>query len=152
MTSDEQWMALAIKEAEKAEAMGEVPVGAVLVKDDILVAKGHNQPISTHDASAHAEIQLLRLAGRVMQNYRLTGTTLYVTLEPCAMCLGVMMHARVSRLVFGAYDPKTGVCGSKVDLSKEPCFNHEIEICGGVLESESKQQLQKFFQGRRKNI
>jgi len=152
MTTDEQWMALAIKEAEKAEAMGEVPVGAVLVKDDILVAKGHNQPISTHDASAHAEIQLLRLAGRVMQNYRLTGTTLYVTLEPCAMCLGVMMHARVSRLVFGAYDPKTGVCGSKVDLSKEPCFNHEIEICGGVLESESKQQLQKFFQGRRKNI
>ena len=149
MTTDEQWMALAIKEAEKAEAMGEVPVGAVLVKDDILVAKGHNQPISTHDASAHAEIQLLRLAGRVMQNYRLTGTTLYVTLEPCAMCLGVMMHARVSRLVFGAYDPKTGVCGSKVDLSKEPCFNHEIEICGGVLESESKQQLQDFFQCRR---
>jgi len=149
MTSDEQWMALAIKEAEKAEAMGEVPVGAVLVKDDILVAKGHNQPISTHDASAHAEIQLLRLAGRVMQNYRLTGTTLYVTLEPCAMCLGAMMHARVSRLVFGAYDPKTGVCGSKVDLSKEPCFNHEIEICGGVLESESKQQLQDFFQCRR---
>jgi len=149
MTSDKQWMALAIKEAEKAEAMGEVPVGAVLVKDDILVAKGHNQPISTHDASAHAEIQLLRLAGRVMQNYRLTGTTLYVTLEPCAMCLGAMMHARVSRLVFGAYDPKTGVCGSKVDLSKEPCFNHEIEICGGVLESESKQQLQDFFQCRR---
>ena len=149
MTSDEQWMALAIKEAEKAEAMGEVPVGAVLVKDDILVAKGHNQPISTHDASAHAEIQLLRLAGRVIQNYRLTGTTLYVTLEPCAMCLGAMMHARVSRLVFGAYDPKTGVCGSKVDLSKEPCFNHEIEICGGVLESESKQQLQDFFQCRR---
>ena len=149
MTSDEQWMALAIKEAEKAEAMGEVPVGAVLVKDDILVAKGHNQPISTHDASAHAEIQLLRLAGRVMQNYRLTGTSLYVTLEPCAMCLGAMMHARVSRLVFGAYDPKTGVCGSKVDLSKEPCFNHEIEICGGVLESESKQQLQDFFQCRR---
>jgi len=149
MTSDEQWMALAIKEAEKAEAMGEVPVGAVLVKDDILVAKGHNQPISTHDASAHAEIQLLRLAGRVMQNYRLTGTTLYVTLEPCAMCLGAMMHARVSRLVFGVYDPKTGVCGSKVDLSKEPCFNHKIEICGGVLESESKQQLQDFFQCRR---
>jgi len=149
MTSDKQWMALAIKEAEKAEVMGEVPVGAVLVKDDILVAKGHNQPISTHDASAHAEIQLLRLAGRVMQNYRLTGTTLYVTLEPCAMCLGAMMHARVSRLVFGAYDPKTGVCGSKVDLSKEPCFNHEIEICGGVLESESKQQLQDFFQCRR---
>jgi len=152
MTSDEQWMALAIKEAEKAEAMGEVPVGAVLVKNDILVAKGHNQPISTHDASAHAEIQLLRLAGRVIQNYRLTGTTLYVTLEPCAMCLGAMMHARVSRLVFGAYDSKTGVCGSKADLSKEPCFNHEIEICGGVLESESRQQLQKFFQGRRKNM
>jgi len=86
-----------------------------------------------------------------MQNYRLTGTSLYVTLEPCAMCLGAMMHARVSRLVFGAYDPKTGVCGSSADLSKEACFNHAIEICGGVLESESKQQLQDFFKSRRKN-
>jgi len=150
MTSDEQWMALAIKQAEKAEALGEVPVGAVLVKDDTLVAKGHNQPISTHDASAHAEIQLLRLAGRVMQNYRLSGTTLYVTLEPCAMCLGAMMHARVSRLVFAAFDPKTGVCGSRADLSNEDCFNHEIDISGGILEVESKKLLQDFFKSRSK--
>ena len=150
MTSDESWMALAIKQAKKAEALGEVPVGAVLVKDDMLVAKGHNQPISTHDASAHAEIQLLRLAGRVMQNYRLPGTTLYVTLEPCAMCLGAMMHARVSRLVFAAFDPKTGVCGSSTDLSNEDCFNHQIEISGGVLAKESKSLLQKFFKSRRK--
>ena len=150
MTTDEQWMALAIKQAEKAEALGEVPVGAVLVKDDIMVAKAHNQPISKHDASAHAEIELLRLAGRVMQNYRLTGTTLYVTLEPCAMCLGAMMHARVSRLVFAAYDPKTGVCGSRVDLSNEDCFNHEIQINGGILEAEAKQLLQDFFKSRRK--
>jgi len=149
MTSDEQWMALAIKQAEKAEALGEVPVGAVLVKDDTMVAKAHNQPISKHDASAHAEIQLLRLAGRVMQNYRLTGTTLYVTLEPCAMCLGAMMHARVSRLVFAAFDPKTGVCGSRVNLSKEECFNHEIDISGGILEAESKKLLQDFFKSRR---
>jgi tRNA(adenine34) deaminase len=149
MTSDESWMALAIKQAKKAEALGEVPVGAVLVKDDMLVAKGHNQPISLHDASAHAEIQLLRLAGRVMQNYRLPGTTLYVTLEPCAMCLGAMMHARVSRLVFAAFDPKTGVCGSSTDLSNEDCFNHQIEISGGVLEIESKKLLQDFFKSRR---
>ena len=150
MTSDEQWMALALQQAEKAETLGEVPVGAILVKDDIMVAKAHNQPISKHDASAHAEIELLRLAGRVMQNYRLTGTTLYVTLEPCAMCLGAMMHARVSRLVFAAYDPKTGVCGSRVDLSNEDCFNHEIQINGGILEAEAKQLLQDFFKSRRK--
>ena len=149
MTTDEQWMALAIKQAKKAESLGEVPVGAVLVQDDIMVAKAHNQPISLHDASAHAEIQLLRLAGRVMQNYRLSDTTLYVTLEPCAMCLGAMMHARVSRLVFAAFDPKTGVCGSRVNLSKEECFNHEIEINGGILEAESKKLLQDFFKSRR---
>jgi len=149
VTTDEQWMALAIKQAKKAESLGEVPVGAVLVQDDIMVAKAHNQPISLHDASAHAEIQLLRLAGRVMQNYRLSGTTLYVTLEPCAMCLGAMMHARVSRLVFAAFDPKTGVCGSRVNLSKEECFNHEIEINGGILEAESKKLLQDFFKSRR---
>ena len=149
MTTDKAWMALAIKEAEKAQTLGEVPVGAVLVKDDMLVAKGHNQPISTHDASAHAEIQLLRLAGRVMQNYRLSGTTIFVTLEPCAMCLGAMMHARVSRLVFAAFDPKTGVCGSRIDLSNAECFNHQINISSGVLAEQSKILLQGFFKTRR---
>ena len=144
-------MALAIKQAKKAESLGEVPVGAVLVQDDIMVAKAHNQPISSHDASAHAEIQLLRLAGRVMQNYRLPGTTLYVTLEPCAMCLGAMMHARVSRVVFGAFDPKTGVCGSTIDLRNEDCFTHKIDIDGGVLAEECKTLLQEFFKSRRAN-
>jgi tRNA(adenine34) deaminase len=144
-------MALAIEQAQKAESLGEVPVGAVLVQDDIMVAKAHNQPISSHDASAHAEIQLLRLAGRVMQNYRLPGTTLYVTLEPCAMCLGAMMHARVSRVVFGAFDPKTGVCGSTMDLQNEDCFTHKIDIDGGVLAEECKTLLQEFFKSRRAN-
>ena len=149
MTTDEQWMALAIKQAKKAQSIGEVPVGAVLVKDDIMVAKAYNQPISSNDASAHAEIQLLRLAGRVMQNYRLPDTTLYVTLEPCAMCLGAMMHARVSCLVFAAFDSKTGACGSSVNLNNEDCFNHKIKINGGVLEAESKKLLQDFFKSRR---
>ena len=152
MTTDEQWMALAIKQAQKAESLGEVPVGAVLVEDDIMVAKAHNQPISTHDSTAHAEIQLLRLAGRVMQNYRLPDTTLYVTLEPCAMCLGAMIHARVARVVFGAFDPKTGVCGSCVDLTTAECFKHSIKVIGGILEGDCKQLLQQFFREKRKII
>ena len=111
MNEDEKWMKIAIQESIKAEKEGEVPVGAVLVKDGLLIAKAHNQPISTNDATAHAEIQLIRTAGKVQENYRLTGTSLYVTLEPCAMCLGAMMHARIERIVYGTHDPKTGVCG-----------------------------------------
>ena len=110
MTDDEKWMSFAIKQAIKAEKVGEVPIGAVLVRDELLIAKAHNQPISKNDATAHAEIQLLRKAGKKLENYRLTGTTLYVTLEPCAMCFGAMIHARVKRIVYGAHDPKTGVC------------------------------------------
>ena len=106
MSNDEKWMSLAIKQAIKAEEEGEVPVGAVLVKDGTIIEKAHNQPISTNDATAHAEIQLLRAAGKKKKNYRLTGTTLYVTLEPCAMCFGAMMHARIERIVYGANDPK----------------------------------------------
>ena len=151
MNNDEKWMALAIKQAVKADKKGEVPVGAVLVKDGQLIAQAHNQPISTNDATAHAEIQLLRAAGKFQKNYRLINTTIYVTLEPCAMCLGAMMHARIKRIVYGASDPKTGVCGSHVDLSSESFFNHEMEISGGVLEKECKELLQSFFKSRRKD-
>jgi tRNA(adenine34) deaminase len=146
---DEAWMALAIEQAKLAEKMEEVPVGAVLVQDNQLIASAHNQPISNNDPTAHAEIQLLRAAGKQLNNYRFPDTTLYVTLEPCTMCLGAMIHARVSRIVFGAYDEKTGVCGSCQDLSTSKCFNHSIETEGGILADECKQLLQKFFKKRR---
>ena len=146
---DEKWMALAIEQAKLAEQIEEVPVGAVLVQNDQLIASAHNQPITNHDPTAHAEIQLLRKAGEKLNNYRLPNTTLYVTLEPCTMCLGAMIHARVSRIVFGAYDQKTGVCGSCTDLSTSKCFNHTIAIEGGVLENDCKQLLQQFFKKRR---
>ena len=149
MNEDEKWMGLALEQARKAEEEGEVPVGAVLVKDGLLIAKAHNQPISTNDVTAHAEIQLLRAAGKKLKNYRLTGTSLYVTLEPCAMCLGAIMHARVEHVVFGAYDPKTGVCGSSENLMDAKCFNHKINLVSGVLENECRQLLKKFFISRR---
>ena len=149
MTDDEKWMDLAIKQAIKAEKEGEVPIGAVLVKDELLIAKAHNQPITKNDATAHAEIQLLRNAGKKLQNYRLTGSTLYVTLEPCAMCFGAMIHARIERIVFGAYDPKTGVCGSSEDLTNANCFKHKINVTGGVSERKCSQLLQAFFKSRR---
>ena len=152
MNDDEKWMTLAIKQAVKADKEGEVPVGAVIVKDGQLFAQAHNQPISTNDATAHAEIQLLRAAGKLQKNYRLIDTTVYVTLEPCAMCLGAIMHARIARIVYGASDPKTGVCGSRADLTTESFFNHEMEISGGVLEKECKELLQSFFKSRRKII
>ena len=146
---DEAWMTLAIEQAKLAEKIEEVPVGAVLVQDNQLIASAHNQPISNNDPTAHAEIQLLRAAGKQLNNYRFPDTTLYVTLEPCTMCLGAMIHARVSRIVFGAYDQKTGVCGSCQDLSTSKCFNHSIETEGGMLADECKQLLQKFFKKRR---
>jgi tRNA(adenine34) deaminase len=149
MNEDEKWMNLALEQAVKAEKEGEVPVGAILVKDGLVVARAHNQPISTNDPTAHAEIQLLRAAGKKLNNYRLTGTSLYVTLEPCAMCLGAMMHARVERIVYGAHDPKTGVCGSSENLIDANCFNHKIDLVSGVLENECKQLLKKFFISRR---
>ena len=149
MTDDEKWMDLAIKQAIKAEKEGEVPIGAVLVKDELLIAKAHNQPITKNDPTAHAEVQLLRNAGKKLQNYRLTGSTLYVTLEPCAMCFGAMIHARVKRIVFGAYDPKTGVCGSSEDLTNANCFKHKINVTGGVSERKCSQLLQAFFKSLR---
>ena len=146
----EKWMELAIQQARLAEKIDEVPVGAVLVKDDQLIAQAHNQPISNNDPTAHAEIQVLRKAGKNLENYRLPNTTLYVTLEPCTMCLGAMIHARVSRIVFGAYDKKTGVCGSCADLSSSECFNHSLIVEGGILAENCQSLLQDFFKKRRK--
>ena len=149
MNDDEKWMNLAIKQAIKAEKEGEVPIGAVLVKESLLIAKAHNQPITKNDATAHAEIQLLRAAGKKLQNYRLPDTILYVTLEPCAMCLGAMVHARIKRIVYGAHDPKTGVCGLYEDLVSTNCFKNKINITGGVSERKCSQLLKKFFESRR---
>ncbi len=146
----EKWMELAFQQALLAEKIDEVPVGAVLVQDDQLIASAHNQPISNNDPTAHAEIQLLRKAGKALNNYRFPNTTLYVTLEPCTMCLGAMIHARISHVVFGAYDQKTGVCGSCIDLSVSKCFNHLIDTQGGVLENQCKDLLQHFFKNKRK--
>jgi tRNA(adenine34) deaminase len=150
MNEHEKWMQIAIQEAIKAEKMGEVPVGAILVKNNLLIAKAHNQPIAKNDATAHAEIEVLRKAGAKLQNYRLPKTTLYVTLEPCPMCLGAMVHARIERIVFGASDPKSGACGSTINLSSESIFNHQILVNAGILEQECKNILKSFFKLRRK--
>ena len=149
MNENEKWMQIAIIEANLAKSEDEVPVGAVLVKKGQLISQGHNQPISKNDPTAHAEIQVIRNAGKKQKNYRLVGTTLYVTLEPCAMCLGAMMHARIDRIFFGAYDPKTGVCGSCGDLSNANFFKHKIDIKGGIIENKCKELLYSFFKLRR---
>ena len=150
MNEDEKWMQIAISEANLAKSKDEIPVGAVLIQNNELIAQAHNQPISHNDPTAHAEIQVLRIAAKQQRNYRLVGSTIYVTLEPCAMCLGAMMHARIKRIVFGASDPKTGVCGSCANLTSEAFFNHRIAVLGGILENESKEILQSFFKLRRK--
>lgn len=143
-------MQLAIAQARIAEQHGEVPVGAVLVRDDEVVGEGWNQPIGTHDATAHAEIMALRDAGSRLLNYRLPGTTLYVTLEPCPMCAGAIVHARVERVVFGATDPRTGAAGSVFDLLPSDCrFNHKTRAEGGVLADECAGLLRDFFRARR---
>ena len=149
MNIDKKWMKIAIEQAIEAEGNGEVPVGAVLVHDDKLIAKSYNQSISNNDASAHAEIQVLRKAGSKFNNYRLNNSTLYVTLEPCAMCLGALVHARISNIVFGAFDFKTGVCGSCVDLTSAKFFNHKIKIDGGVLEDDCMILMKSFFSKHR---
>lgn len=149
MNQDEKWMKIALEEATKAEKEGEVPVGAILVKDGVLIAKAHNQPISNNDATAHAEIQLIRNGGIKQNNYRLTGTSLYVSLEPCVMCMGAIMHARIERVVYGAHDPKSGACGSSVNLIEANYFNHKIDLVSGVLENQCSELLKKFFISRR---
>jgi tRNA(adenine34) deaminase len=146
---DGAWMALALTEARKAWAAGEVPVGAVVVKDGEVIAAGFNQPIGRHDPTAHAEIVALRAAAEKLGNYRLPGCELYVTLEPCAMCSGAMMHARLARVVYAATDPKTGVCGSVLDLFAREELNHHTEVVGGVLADEAAAMLKGFFAERR---
>jgi tRNA(adenine34) deaminase len=146
---DQQFMALAIEQAHSAAATGEVPVGAVLVRDGLVLAKAFNQPIGLHDPSAHAEMQVLRAAGQIESNYRLPGTTLYVTLEPCAMCAGAMLHARVGRVVYGAPDPKTGAAGSALDVFANQRINHQTQVEGGVLAEECGHVLKTFFRERR---
>jgi tRNA(adenine34) deaminase len=147
--SDTDYMRLALDLAAQAAAAGEVPVGAVVVQSGIVVGRGYNQPISGTDPSAHAEIMALRDAGRTLGNYRLPGCDLYVTLEPCVMCSGAIMHARIRRVVFGAGDPKTGACGGVVDLFSEPRLNHHATVTGGVKADEAVTLLQDFFASRR---
>lgn len=142
-------MGLALEQARLAWAEGEVPVGAVVVKDGEVIATGYNQPIGRHDPTAHAEIVALRAAAAKLGNYRLPGCELYVTLEPCVMCSGAMMHARLARVVYAARDPKTGACGSVLDLFEQERLNHHTEVQGGVMADESSSLLKAFFAERR---
>ena len=147
--SDTEYMTAALALAWSAKEAGEVPVGAVVVSDGRVVGRGYNAPISSHDPSAHAEIQAMRAASLALGNYRLTECTLYVTLEPCPMCAGAIQHARVARVVFGASDPKTGACGSVIDLFAEPLLNHHTQVEGGVLAQQCGELLTNFFRERR---
>ena len=142
-------MVLALDEARKAEAAGEVPVGCVIVHDGLVIGRGFNHPVSARDPTAHAEIVALRAAAREIENYRLTGATLYVTIEPCLMCVGAMVHARIGRVVFGAAEPKAGALGSTTRAQDAPGLNHRLEVAGGVLEDECRAAMQSFFRARR---
>lgn len=147
--TDEEWLRHAIRLAQRAESQGEVPVGAVLVHNDRCIAEGWNQPIQSNDPTAHAEIVALRKAGQVLNNYRLIDTTLYVTLEPCVMCMGAIAHARVKRLIFGAYDPKRGAVCHALQLSDAAFLNHTVEWTGGILEADCAELLSDFFKTKR---
>jgi tRNA(adenine34) deaminase len=149
MADDFFWMAEALNEAARAEAAGEVPVGAVVVCNDALIGRGHNAVIALNDPTAHAEVLALREAARYAGNYRLIGATLYVTVEPCLMCMGALLHARVKRLVFGCHDPKAGAAGSLYDVAHDPRLNHQLEVTTEVSEGESRAVLQRFFRSRR---
>jgi len=146
---DRQYMRMAIEQAHLAAQSGEVPVGAVLVRNGQVISKAFNKPIANHDPSAHAEMLALREAALADKNYRIPGSTLYVTLEPCAMCSGAMLHARVERVVFGAPDPKTGAAGSVLDLFSSKQINHQTSVEGGIMGEECGQLLRDFFKGRR---
>ena len=145
---DHRFMGLAMAEAKAAEALGEVPIGAVLVRDGEVIGRGRNAPISSHDPTAHAEIAALRDAGGKLANYRLPGATLYVTLEPCLMCFGAMLHARVAKVIFGAPDPKVGV-SQLLPALEGAHLNHHMEVVGGLREEETRAQLKRFFSERR---
>ena len=146
---DTDFMRRALELARRAALDNEVPVGALLVLEQEVIGEGWNRPIGSHDPTAHAEIMALRDGALRLRNYRLAKTTLYVTLEPCAMCIGAVLNARVSRVVFGAWDPKAGACGSVIDLPREPKFTHRIDIFGGVCSDESAALLREFFEARR---
>jgi len=148
-SDDEKWMQAALRLASKAGAANEVPVGAVVVKDGAIIGRGWNHPIGAHDPTAHAEIIAMRAAARTLENYRLTDTTLYVTLEPCAMCAGTMVHARVRRLVFGAPDPRAGAAGSLFNIVQTPALNHRVDVTAGVLAEPCGELLTGFFSQRR---
>ncbi|WP_297526680.1 tRNA adenosine(34) deaminase TadA [Thiohalobacter sp.] len=148
-TGDEAWMGEALALAERAAAEGEVPVGALVVRDGECIGRGWNRPIATHDPTAHAEINALRDAAERMGNYRLTGSTLYVTLEPCLMCSGALVHARVERLVFGAPDARRGAVCSHLDVFSQPWLNHRVAVTGGVLAEPAAELLRAFFRERR---
>ena len=147
---DEQWMRYAIRLAQRAEEQGEVPVGAVLVKGDRCLAEGWNVPVQRHDPTAHAEMVAIRDAGIALENYRLIDSTLYVTLEPCVMCMGAIAHARIKRLVFGAFDPKRGAVCNALSLTDASFLNHKVVWDGGVFEQECSELLIDFFKARRK--
>jgi tRNA(adenine34) deaminase len=147
--SDADFMRQALQLAAQAQQCAEVPVGAILVLGDQVIATGRNSPIASHDPTAHAEIEALRAGGRALGSYRLNDTTLYVTLEPCAMCAAAIVHARVRRVVFGAWDPKAGAAGSIVDIFRLVGLNHRVDVFGGVLSEECGAQLQQFFATRR---
>jgi len=150
-TDDEKWMRMALKAAQAAAAQGEVPVGAVLVQDNTLLAAAGNKPISLNDPTAHAEIRALRLGAETVANYRLPNTTLYVTLEPCIMCIGAMIHARIARLVYGANDPKTGAVHSLYQIGEDERLNHRLQITAGVLADDCGELLRDFFRQKRKS-
>ena len=149
VTVDEKWMRQALLLAQRAEQEGEVPVGALIVRNGELISEGWNQPVISHDPTAHAEIMALRAAGEAEENYRLLGTTLYVTLEPCVMCAGAIIHARVGRVVYGATDPRVGAAGSAFSLLGSDRFNHVVDVEGGVLAEECGDVLRRFFKARR---
>ncbi len=149
MTTDIKWMQRAFKLAKNAEAHDEVPVGAVIVLDDQIIGEGWNQPISSDDPTAHAEIMALRDAGMKIGNYRLPNATIYVTLEPCTMCAGAIIHARLAKLVYAVDDPKTGACGSVFNLLQNEELNHRVEIVKGVMEEECRSLIQSFFKEKR---
>jgi tRNA(adenine34) deaminase len=149
MNTDVDYMRLAIALAQRAKLAGEVPVGALIVSGEQVIGEGWNQPVGSHDPTAHAEIVALRAAALDQRNYRLGSATLYVTLEPCAMCIGAAITARVARVVFGAWDPKAGACGSVLDLPREPRLGPRIDVFGGVLSDECAELLREFFAARR---
>jgi tRNA(adenine34) deaminase len=152
MSRDADYMKMALEQARQARGAGEVPVGAVVVKDGAIIGAGFNAPISGHDPTAHAEILALRDAARRLGNYRLLDCVLYVTLEPCVMCVGAMLHARIARLVYGTADPKTGACGSVVNLFAEPRLNHHASLTAGVRDEECAALLRDFFAARRARV